>query len=157
MRHFPSVRPILCFSLLGAAGLWADEAQDRAAIDKAIAALNDPVQRAGQLARDVDSTVDFDRLIDLHRKTPLSHCVAIGMNEPWRELTVPRVVSGRIRFITVDIAIVDGASVIPGAVTLAPRVPLLFVMKKAGGEWRITAVRVLTPHAIMPPCCHSGF
>jgi hypothetical protein len=72
------------------------------------------------------------------------------MNEPWTELTVPRVVSGRIRFITADVAIVDGASTIRGAVTLTPSVPLLFVMKKSGVEWRITTVRVLTPHATEP-------
>lgn len=151
MRHFSGVRLILCFSLFCAVGLWADEAQERAAIDKVIAALNDPVRRAGLLAGDVDSGVDFDRLVDLHRKNSPSPGVVIGMNEPWVELTAPRVVSGRIRFITADIAIVDGASTIREAVTLAPRVPLLFLMKKAGAEWRIVTVRVLTAHAIMPP------
>jgi hypothetical protein len=137
------VKPILCFSLFCAVGLWADEARDRAAIDKAIAALNDPVQRANVLTKDVDSSVDFDRLIDLHRRGSLSLGFAIGRNEPWTELTVPRVLSGSIRFVTPDVAIVDGASTIRGAVTLAPRVPLLFVMKKEGVEWRISAVRVL--------------
>jgi hypothetical protein len=71
VRHFCGVRLILCFSLF-CVELWADEAQERAAIDKVIAALNDPVQRAGLLARDVDSGVDFDRLVDLHRKKSLS-------------------------------------------------------------------------------------
>jgi len=142
VRHFCGVRLILCFSLFCAARLWADEAQERAAIDKAIAAVNDPVQRAGRLAWDVDSGVDFDRLVDLHRKNSLSLGVVIGMHEPWTELTVPSVVSGRIRFITADIAIVDGASTIRGAVTLAPSVPLLFVMKKAGAGWRIVSVQV---------------
>jgi hypothetical protein len=56
--------------------------------------------------------------------------VLIGMNEPWTGLTVPRVVSGGIRFITPSVAIVDGASIIRGAVMLAPRVPLLFVLQK---------------------------
>ena len=143
MRHFCGVILILSFSLLCAFGLWADEAQDRTAIDKVIATLNDPVQRAGLLARDVDSSVDFDRLIDLHRKHPLAPGVVIGMNEPWTEFTVPRVVSGTILFITPSVAIVDGASTIRGAVTLAPSVPLLFVVKKEGTEWRIRAVRVL--------------
>jgi len=143
VRHFCGVRPILCFSLFCAAGLWADEAQERAAIDKVIAALNDPVQRTRLLAADVDSGVDFDRLIDLHRRKPPYPGFVIGTHEPWTELTVPRVESGHIRFITADIAIVDGASIIRGAVTLAPSVPLLFVMKKAGAEWRITTIRAL--------------
>ncbi|MGA2574838.1 MAG: hypothetical protein ABSH24_02325 [Bryobacteraceae bacterium] len=141
---------ILCLSLFCAVGLWADEAQDRAAIDKAIAALNDPVRRAGVLTQDVDSGVDFDRLVDLHRNKRLCLGVVIGMNEPWTALTAPQVVSGSIRFITPYVAIVDGASVIRGAATLDRRVPLLFVMKKAGAEWRISAIRVLTNHGLCP-------
>ena len=150
------MKPILCFSLFCAVGLWADEAQDRAAIDKTIAAINDPVQRAGLLTRDADSSVDFDRLVELHRnimrdwQDSLSLGVLIGMNEPWTELTVPRLVSGRIRFLTPSVAIVDGASTIRGAVTLTPSVPLLFVMKKEGAGWLISAVRVLAAHAIVP-------
>ena len=81
--------------------------------------------------------------------------IVIEMNEPWTELTIPRVVSGSIRFITPSVAIVDGASTIRGAVTLAPSVPLLFVMKKDGAGWRISAVRVLADHAIMLPLRRS--
>jgi hypothetical protein len=157
------VKLILCFSLFCAVGLWADESQDRAAIDEVIAALNDPVQRVRLLTQDVDSGVDFDRLVDLHtnmmrycQEDSLSLGVLIGRNEPWTELTVPRVVSGRIRFITPTVAIVDGASTIRGAVILAPSVPLLFVMKKDGAAWRINAVRVLTDHATMLPQPRSG-
>ncbi|MGA2739085.1 MAG: hypothetical protein ABSG65_16725 [Bryobacteraceae bacterium] len=145
------MKSILCLALLCALGLWADEFQECAAIDKAIATLNDPVRRANVLATDADSSVDFDRLIDLHRKDLRPFRVVIGLHEPWTELTVPRVVSGSIRFIASDVAIVDGASTIRGAVTLVPRVPLLFVMKKAGGSWRISAVRVLTASATQRP------
>jgi hypothetical protein len=137
------MRAILCLALFCAAGLWADEIHERAAIDKTIAALNDPAQRARILAWDVDSRVDFDRLVDLHRRNLPVASVAIGMDERWTELTVPRVVGGPIRFITPDVAIVDGASIIRGAVTLRPRVPLLFVMRKTDREWRIAAIRVL--------------
>jgi len=144
------MKAILCFALFCAAGLWADQAQERAAIDKTIAALNDPAQRAKLLAGDVDSEVDFDRLIDLHRRESQYGGVAIGINEVWTELTAPRVVSGRVRFITPDVAMVDGASTIRGAVTLRRSVPLLFVMRKDKGEWRITAIRVLRPHATVP-------
>jgi hypothetical protein len=150
MRHSSVVKPILCCLLLFAAGLRADETQDRAAIAKTIAALNDPLQRPGLFTRDVDSNVDFDRLIDLHRTGVSSPAVPIGMNEPWTEMTVPRVVSGGVRFVTPDVAIVDGASTVPGAVTLAQRVPLLFVLKKEGAEWRIAVVRRLpVPPVVM--------
>jgi hypothetical protein len=66
-------------------------------------------------------------------------------------LTAPRVVSERIRFVTQDVATVDGASTIDGAITLTRRVPLLFVLKKVAAEWRISAVRVLAAEAVTAP------
>lgn len=136
------MKALLCLPLLLAAGLHADEAQDRAAIDKIIVALNDPAQRAVLLPKESDSNVDFDHLLDLHRRPmPPPGVVMTGMNEPWTELTTPRIVSGRIRFISPDVAIVDGASTIRGAMTFVRRVPLLFVMKRAPAGWRIEAVR----------------
>jgi hypothetical protein len=139
----PCMKAMLCLPLLFAAGLWADEAQDRAAIGHVIDSLNDPAQRDRAFAADADSPLDFDLLIRLHRRTPCLACVAIGMDEPWTVLTVPRVVCDNIRFIAPDVALVDGASIIPGAISLLPRVPLVFVLKKSGAEWKISAVRVL--------------
>ncbi len=69
--------------------------------------------------------MDFDRLVDLHRLNS-SNNVVIGMNEPWTQMTIPRIASERIRFITADVAIVDGASRLDEAVTLARRVPPSF-------------------------------
>ena len=145
------MKAILFLPLFLAIALQADEAQDRAAIDKMIAALNDPAKRANLFMKDADSAINFDRLIDLHRLTAPSPGVVIGMNETWTQLTAPRVVSERIRFVTQDVATVDGASTIDGAITLARRVPLLFVLKKVGAEWRISAVRVLAAEAVTAP------
>jgi hypothetical protein len=83
-RHFSGMKAMLSFPLLFVVGLWADETQDRAAIDKVIAALNDTVERAGLFTKDADSGVDFDRLVDVHRKKPSPPGVVIGINEPWR-------------------------------------------------------------------------
>jgi hypothetical protein len=145
------MKAILCLlPLLFAVGLRADEAQDRTAIANVIASLNDPAQRAGLFTQDSSSSVDFDRLIDLHRRVPSASALVIGTHETWTELTVPRVVSGTILFVTPDVAIVDGASTVEGAMTLTRRVPLLFVMKKEGDEWRISAVRVLAAREPAP-------
>ena len=150
-RHFCAVKILFVLPLLLAAGIHADEAQDRAAIDKAIAGLNDPAQRAGLFTKDVDLTVDFDHLVDLNRASATWTGVMVGGNEPWTGLTVPRVVSGSIRFVTTDVALVDGASMIEGAVTLVRRVPLLFVMRREPARWRIGAVRVLAAEAAPRP------
>jgi hypothetical protein len=140
-RHFFDMKCV-SLSLLFAVGLSAGEMQDRAAIDKVITALNDPLQRGRVFTSDADSSVNFDRLLDIHRQDPSPTGAMIGREEPWTELTMPRVASGSIRFITPNVAIVDGASTVQGAITLAPQVPLMFVMKKEGSEWRIDAVRV---------------
>lgn len=128
-----------------AAVSWADEVSDRAAIALVIDALNDPAQRAGLFTQDADCPVDFDRLVDLHRNHCPSPAVLIRRDEKWSELTVPRVVSHAVRFVTPDVALVDGASIIRGAVSLKRCVPLLFVMRKERAEWRIRAVRVVEP------------
>jgi len=49
----------------------------------------------------------------------------------------PRFVSTTIRFITPDVALVDGTW---------QTVPLLFVMKKEENDWKIASLRTLAPH-----------
>ena len=138
----PILLPLLV--LLTACAAQANEAQDRAAIDTLIAALNEPAHRAELFTKDATSAVNFDRLIDLHTRPAGSLALTIGMDEPWTILTVPRVVSGPIHFLNRHLATVNGASTVDGAVTLARRVPLVFVVKKQRGEWRIAVVRVGT-------------
>lgn len=139
-RHSRHMKVLL--SLFLAVGLWADEAQDRAAIEKVIAAVNDPMQRPGLFTEGADSGVDFTRLIDLHARKASCPGDVIGMNETWAAMTVPQVGSGKVRFITPDVAIADGASIVHGAVSQIESVPLLFAMKRVGVGWRIDAVRV---------------
>jgi len=136
------MKVLLCFPLFFAVGLWADETQDRAVINRVIVAVNDPMQRPGLFTQGADSGLDFSRLIDLHVRRPSCPGVVIGINETWTEMSVPQVVSGNIRFITPDVAMVDRASTIHGAVSLIEIVPILFVMKREGAGWRIDAVRV---------------
>ena len=138
------MKPILLLTLLTACAAQSNRAQDRDAIDKLILALNEPAHRAELFTKDADSAVNFDRLIDLHKRRAGSLSLTIGMDEPWVIMTLPRVVSGPIHFVKRNVATVDGASTVDGAVTLARRVPLVFVVKKQKGLWRIAAVRVGT-------------
>jgi len=133
------MKALLCLSLLCAVALHADETQDRAAINQAIRNLNDPAQRAAVILKDADIEIDLDRLIELHRRWT----TLIGMNEPWTQMTTPNLVSGKIRFITPDVATVDGGSMIDGAVTMTKLAPLLFILKKEDGRWWISAIRIL--------------
>ena len=138
---------IVCLAALFATMLKADEVTDRAAIDAVIEAVNNPLQRTRLFTKNLDSTVNFDSLINMHLDSPTRVFVPfgmpgpVGMPEPWRILTEPHIVSGAIRFITPGVAMVDGASIVRGAVTFADTVPLMFVLKKEQAGWRINAVR----------------
>jgi hypothetical protein len=61
------MKGIFCLPLFFASRLWGNGAQHRVAIDLVVAALNDPFRRAGLFAKDADSDVDFDHLVDLHK------------------------------------------------------------------------------------------
>jgi hypothetical protein len=144
------MRVILCAVVILAAIGRADEAKDRIAVNEIIEAINDPVQRPTLFTKEADSTVNFDTLIDLHLRSRNVGVGGVGIDETWRVLTVPRVASGTLRFITPEVAIVDGVSVIRGAVTLVETVPLLFILKKEQTVWRICAVREIFKGVIQP-------
>jgi hypothetical protein len=111
---------------------WADEAADRAAIVRVIAALN-AVPRRGDLF-----TPDVDGRAALERPT------VVISHEPWGEATINlpgtgvgrAIASRQIRFVTPDVAVVDGEFVADGTA-------LFFVMKRDAGEWRIASVRLV--------------
>jgi hypothetical protein len=148
-RHFPGTRTILLIALLLAPVIRADEAQERASIDHVIVALNNPEARGPLFTKDADCAVNFDRLLDLHIRSDWSP-IAAGIDEPWRAMTVPRIVSGPIRFRSSRVAVVEGASTIGGAVTFKPSVPLIFVLRKQGGQWRIQSVHLGTEEQAAP-------
>lgn len=127
--------------LLSAAALPAAESDDRAAIASVLAAVADPLHSERLFTADADPEERSIRLIDLHIRRNAALPVMVGTNEPWREMTIPRVVAERIRFLTPDVALVDAVSTIAGAVTLRQRVPLIFVLKREGNDWRISALR----------------
>jgi hypothetical protein len=63
---------------------------------------------------------------------------------PALELTNPRVASRAIRFITPDVALVDGACSYRVDVSNTQTTPLLLVMKKGKEDsWKIASLRLL--------------
>ncbi|MCU1258458.1 MAG: hypothetical protein JWO80_1343 [Bryobacterales bacterium] len=171
MRHCTSVKAILCLPVLFVSYASADEAADRIAIDRAIAALNEMPPRATLFTE--DSSSELERLPnvravafrilrpsgDLVSLPRTDHPSVTISHEPWGEATIalapmsppaleilnPRIVSSTIRFITPNVALADGEwTYKDGATTQST--PLLFVMKKEGDSWKIASLRVLTLH-----------
>ena len=104
-----------------AACAWAgDPAED--AIRKAIAAFNDPHTRATVLAPGAD-IASLDRV------------GGPGVSRVYFE-------ANAIRFVTPYIAKVNASASQYGSLILKRTTPVVFVLKRDGGVWRISALRV---------------
>jgi hypothetical protein len=138
------MKALLCLPLLFSAA-WAEEASDREAVARVIARVNEVPLPASIFTADSDAAPALERL----RKPP-DHPTVIISHEPWGEATIqfpgrelrnPRIITRAVRFLTPDVALADAACVYDDA---APHTrPLLFVMKREGGSWKIASVRLL--------------
>jgi hypothetical protein len=102
----------------------ADETGDRAAIVKLIASLNDGKP---------------------HPELQCHLTPAGAMSET----SPPLVSTSAIQFITPDVALVDAVNTQYGSVVMVRRLPIVFVVKRDGTEWKIAATRL--PANCRPP------
>jgi hypothetical protein len=173
MRHYATVKAILCLPILLAPYASADEAADRVAIDRAVAALNELPQRADVFTDDASS--ELKRLPNVKPRAfrvpgPQDDRVSLPRtdgptvtisHEIWGEATInipgvaslpvfeilnPRIVNGAIRFITPEVALTDGIWKYEDENGMTQTIPILFVMKKEGSNWKIASLRVLAPY-----------
>jgi hypothetical protein len=75
-------------------------------------------------------------------RAPPSRRLAGNSGRVWTETTAPHMVVGSIRFITPEV-LADASNIRYGSIILVQRIPVLFVMKKEGADWRIASLRVL--------------
>jgi hypothetical protein len=121
------LKAILTISLLATLAL-ADENADRVAIARTVAAAmkSDAASVPELLAPDFDGQL-----------------ITLPAARPWCELDCPRVTIGAVRFITPDVALLEGTAtgdeVLSGGAFIA-------VLKKIGNDWRIASMR-----RVMPP------
>jgi hypothetical protein len=136
--RFSNVQSVLLLSLLLAVSAWSDEPADRSAIDSTISSLNGIPRPTEHFTADSDAPSALDQLWKVNGYT-----VAIA-HEPWGEanikMKIPTILGRTTRFITSNVALVDGTcSYAEGSTPI----PLLFVMKKEGDVWKIASLRVL--------------
>ena len=163
MRHYASLAAALCVPLFFATHASAEEAADRVAINRAIGALNestnDPSQPAALFTADGDAASELALLrrtnppfrIAEPSERPAPGLTVVISKEPWGEARIgfpaiePPAVRPFITFVTPDVALAEGAfSYLNGTPTAQPT-PLLFVMKREGGGWKIASLRVMAP------------
>ena len=121
-RHSPSNMKVLCCLLTVAAFAWADEPADFQAIRKVIASFNHTSERAAVLARDADIP-------------PLDRYAGQEISEIYFEPTA-------IRLVTPEVAFVDATASQFGSMILKRSNPAMFVLKREGGVWRISVMRI---------------
>jgi hypothetical protein len=128
------VRRILCLLILVAACAWADDTSDREAIERVITAVNNH----NQPLTDV-----FAPDAPENERSMLS-----PSEQPWSEVTSPRITTRSIRLIAPRFALVECTSTQYGSVLVVRRTSMLLVMKKDGEQWRIASVGALQDPAV---------
>jgi hypothetical protein len=162
MRHFASMKALWCAALLFASYAFADEAAERIAIGRAIAALNEPSQHSA-LFTDRRAYSEFERIrtanpvafriigpaADPESLARVDDPTVTISHEPWGEATISLPGRGSrpaILFITPDVALAEGACTYEDDHS-KQTTPLLIVMKKEGDDWKIASIRVLARSA----------
>jgi hypothetical protein len=156
------MKVLLCLPLAFAAAAWADEAADRASIERVIAAVNEVPAPEAVFTADSDAAAALERIWKgkslryrfgpRHGSSSGTPTVTIS-HEPWGEATIgnplppteimnPRILSRSIRFLTPGVALAD-ATCVYWTTAGAQTTPLLFVLKKVAGNWKIASLRVL--------------
>lgn len=162
MRHYPSMKAFLCLSLLVAAYAAAQEPADGVAISRAIAALNEPPPHDRLFTADGNGSSELQRLPKAKAQAfrirepfiavvPAIPTVIIS-HEPWGEARINfppievRAPNSSIVFVTPDVVLAEVSYVYQDDDATRQALPLLFVMKRESGDWKIASVRVLASH-----------
>jgi hypothetical protein len=116
-------------SILVAACTWADDGSDREAIERLIAAVNNHSKPLTDLFT-ADAPENERSMLSAHE-------------QPWSEITSPRITARSIRFMPPQVALVECTNTQYDSVILVRTTLLLLVMKKDGAQWRIASVRAL--------------
>jgi hypothetical protein len=106
--------------------MWADEAADRADIQKVVAALNNASARPTDVwARGVDGAAERAKLIS---------------GAPMSEVFGGKISAASIQFPARRIALVYATQTQFGSLILSRSISLVIMMKKVRGGWRITGI-----------------
>ncbi len=119
--------------------MGADVAADRAAIEVVTKAVFDGAasgkDTSALFATDAES--EYATLVEMDSR------LTRRSKEPLSEVSTPHVVVRTIKFVTADVALVDAAKDQYGSVVPRLQIPVLFVMRRQGADWRIVSLRIL--------------
>ncbi len=122
--------------------IWADDAADRASIEKTVAALNEVPIRAAIFTADFDGRAELQRLLETPKDASGEAKPSVIISkQPWGEATIvlpgmaphAPVVVKKIRLVSPDVGMADATG----------NVPALIVQRKEGTDWKIASLRIL--------------
>lgn len=119
-----------------AGALWADEAADRKAIEETIERLNFTGERATAFAAGADVVAEMRRL-------ETAGCNVTASPRVWSEVPSPRFTLRVVQFVAADVAVADVEFVRYTPVVKGLHTPVVAIMKRERGEWKIATVRVM--------------
>ncbi len=148
-RHTRCMKGIIAgFLVFTAVAYAADEAQDRAAIERVVEALNG--ERSPENLKRISTLFTPDAENEVNRLAELDQQMILPGGQPWSEVTAPHITIRSIRFISPEVALVDAVNTQFGSLILVRRVPLLLTMKREPAGWRIASFRVVVDFVRLP-------
>jgi len=135
-RHRFGMKILWTIPLLLAGALAADEASDRRAIEGVIEKLNFADERAALFVSGADVQAE------LHR---LNHagCHMLGDSRVWSEVPSPRFTRPTVQFIGADVTVADTEYVQHHTIVAEIRTPVIVILQRERGEWKIATLRVM--------------
>ena len=131
---------VLCLTVLVASAVLADETTDRAAIEATVVALNVSLSQPNLFTGDFTNADELQRFV--------GGATLTISREPMGEATLylpplKRFVTRSVTFISPDTSVVVAIHERQFKPTDSMRVPVLFVLRREGSDWRIVSFRVL--------------
>ena len=116
--------------------LAADEASDRKAIEAVIEKLNFAEERPALFVAGADVPAELHRL-------KRADCRPPGEPRIWSEVPSPRFARPTVQFLTPDVAVADTEYVQYQTAMTAVRSPVVVILQRQRGEWKIATLRVM--------------
>jgi hypothetical protein len=126
---------LLAAAILSAAFAYPQGAHDRVAVEDLIHSLNSGQPVSTLFTVDAESDLDRLQAIQGEMRNAVSRTSGVAP---------PAFVIGAVHFLSPDVAMVNASEVQLGGGS-AKKVPLLLVVRRTGGGWKIAALRLLDP------------
>jgi hypothetical protein len=76
------------------------------------------------------------------RRLERANCNMADSSGIWTEVTKPKFTRPTVQFVTPDVALADLENVQYGSIVPAIRAPIVVILKREAGDWKIASLRV---------------